>query len=177
MKTLIIYVDSMSDTKFLSKVYKNLASYTLLYNPSKSEVTKHLVNEYKTIIILGHGDYNGLYNRQHNGYIIDSSMVPQLINKTIIGCWCYASEFALRYDLHGFFTSMFISNSKELIECGFTTFLDCDKIIESENNKFAELLNDLILSGCDMNKYVSYLQSNCSEYNFSKYNYEALYYH
>lgn len=176
MKTLVIYVNSRPDTEFMFNVYRKLPSYTLLYNPSKSEVKYHLNKKYGRIIMLGHGDYYGLYNKSWNGYIVDASMIPLLKDKIVIGVWCYASDFAQKYDLHGFFTSMFISNYMELLECGFPSFDDCDEVIDYENNKFAETINMLINSNYCMDKWVNYFQEHCSDYNFVKYNYEALYY-
>ena len=114
---LVIHVDSKSDTSFLKELYEGL-DCKVLYNPSKSEVKSALKTESGRIIITGHGDPQGLYNERWDGRVIDSSMVNLLRNKEIIGIWCYASEFANRYDLMGFFTSMFISNVEEYVYCG-----------------------------------------------------------
>ena len=56
---------------------------------------------------------DSIKNEKLNSYLIDSEMVHLLRDKEIIGIWCNASNFAYKYDLKGFFTSMFISNEKE----------------------------------------------------------------
>lgn len=172
---LVIHVDSKADTVFLKELYDGL-DCEVLYNPSKSEVKSALKSEPDTIIITGHGDPYGLYNERWDGRLIDSSMVNLLRGKKIVGIWCYASEFANRYDLTGFFTSMFISNVEEYIDCGFSLSPTTTDDINNENYKFAKQINDFIKRDIPMSAWVEKLQSNCSDLNFVKYNYEALYY-
>ena len=172
---LVIHVDSKSDTSFLKELYEGL-DCKVLYNPSKSEVKSALKTESGRIIITGHGDPQGLYNERWDGRVIDSSMVNLLRNKEIIGIWCYASEFANRYDLMGFFTSMFISNVEEYVYCGFDLLPTTEEDINRENYKFAKQINDFIKNDIPISIWVEKLQNNCSDLNFVKYNYEALYY-
>ena len=118
---LVIHIVLSQDTKDFSDIYDGLNAVVLI-NPSKSECKQAIMNELGKIILIGHGTEYGLLNEKLNGYLIDSEMVHLLRNKIVIGIWCNASNFAIKHDLKGFFTSMFISNEKELIECGFKTF-------------------------------------------------------
>lgn len=142
---LVIHIVSSQDTKDFSDIYDGLNAIVLV-NPSKSECKQAIMNTPGKIILIGHGTENGLLNERLDGYLIDSKMVHLLRGKEVIGIWCNASNFAIKYDLKGFFTSMFISNEKELIGCGFQTFENCDVEIAKQNHLFATRINNLLLS-------------------------------
>ena len=135
------------------------------------------MNELGKIVLIGHGTEYGLLNEKLNGYLIDSEMVHLLRNKIVIGIWCNASSFASKYDLKGFFTSMFISNEKELIECGFKTFENCEVEISKQNRRFSLGLNILLLLNKPISEWNEYLTNNLrnDEKDFVYYNYEAFY--
>ena len=105
----MIEVNSRPDCQDFSCLYDRLQG-THLLNPSKSEVKKLLTTHpERPLILSGHGDDNGLYNHLWNGYLISSKDVELLRKQqVIIGVWCFAGNFADRYGLKGFFTSMFI---------------------------------------------------------------------
>lgn len=104
-------------------------------------------------------------------------MVHLLRNKIVIGIWCNASSFASKYDLKGFFTSMFISNEKELIECGFKTFENCEEEISKQNRKFSLRLNILLRLNRPISEWSEYLTNSLDkdERDFVYYNYEIFY--
>lgn len=172
---LVVHIKSTNDTEDFEKVYYDLNA-TILINPSKSILKHAIIEEKETIIFIGHGTEYGLLNQQLNGYIIDSSLVQILRDKTIIGIWCYARNFADKYGLKGFFTSNFISNIEEFAYNNFNHFESCENIIQKENILFSERVNNLIKTKTPLNEWVEYLQTNCSDYDFVKYNHEALYY-
>lgn len=172
---LVVHIKSTNDTEDFEKVYYDLNA-TILINPSKSILKDAIIKEKETIIFIGHGTEYGLLNQQLNGYIIDSSLVQILRDKTIIGIWCYAGNFANKYGLKGFFTSNFISNIEEFAYNNFNHFESCENIIQKENILFSERVNNLIKTKTPLNEWVEYLQTNCSDYDFVKYNHEALYY-
>lgn len=173
---LVIHVVSSQDTKDFSDIYDGLNAIVLV-NPSKSECKQAITNEPGKIILIGHGTEYGLLNERLNGYLIDSKMVHLLRDKEIIGIWCNASNFAIKYDLKGFFTSMFISNERELIECGFQTFEDCEKEIEKQNRRFSSRVNILLLLDKPVSEWSEYLTNSLDndERDFVYYNYEAFY--
>lgn len=172
---LVIHIISKEDTKDFSGIYNDLDA-TVLINPSTHIAREAIVNENDTVVLIGHGDEGGLYNKSLNGYLIDSQWVNLLRNKIVIGIWCYAGNFADKYSLKGFFTSNFISNDKELVDCGFNDFNNSDIIICSENVWFSNRINHYLRHNYPIDKWISDLQENCSIMPFVQYNYEALYY-
>lgn len=171
---LVIHIISTEDTSNFSNIYANLDA-TVLINPTHIKARRYIAKETGPIILIGHGTEQGLLNHNLNGYIIDSSCVDILKNKTVIGIWCFAGNFADRHGLTGFFTSNFISNVEELTECGFETFEDCENIIVKENISFADRVNQMLRDATPLNEWIDNLQKNISDYRFVGYNYEALY--
>lgn len=172
---LVIHIVSSQDTKDFSDIYDGLNAIVLI-NPSKSECKQAIMNTPGKIILIGHGTEYGLLNEKLNGYLIDSEMVHLLRDKEIVGIWCNASNFADRYGLKGFFTSMFISNEKELIECGFKTFENCEEEISKQNRRFSLRLNILLRLNKPTSEWCEYLTNSLSnnEKDFVYYNYEAM---
>ena len=172
---LVIHIISTEDTNDFSGIYDGLDA-TILINPSTRIAREAIVDEQDTIVLIGHGTDYGLLNKNLNGYFIDSGWVNLLRNKTIIGIWCNASNFADRYDLMGFFTSMFISNAQELIDCGFQTFDNCDEVIRIQNQIFASRINQLLSANTPSRDWATILfDSLDNEESFVYYNYEAMY--
>lgn len=172
---LVIHIISTEDTNDFSGIYDGLDA-TILINPSTRIAREAIVDEQDTIVLIGHGTDYGLLNKNLNGYFIDSGWVNLLRNKTIIGIWCNASNFADRYDLTGFFTSMFISNAQELIDCGFQTFDNCDEVIRIQNQIFASRINLLLSANTPSREWATILfDSLDNEESFVYYNYEAMY--
>lgn len=170
---LVIHIISKDDTKDFSGIYNDLDA-TVLINPSTSIARKAIVDERDIVVLIGHGTEYGLFNKNLNGYFIDSSWVQILRNKTVIGIWCYAGNFADRYGLRGFFTSNFISNVDELLECGFNNFENSDITIEYENIWFSNRLNYYLRTNVPIQDWIIDLQNNASIMPFVQYNYEAL---
>ena len=172
---LVIHIISTEDTRDFSGIYDGLDA-TILINPTASECKRAIIDETDKIVLIGHGTEYGLLNQRLDGYIIDYQMVQFLRNKNIIGIWCNASNFANRYDLTGFFTSMFISNVQELIDCGFQTFDNCDEIIRMQNQIFASRINQLLSTHTPSRDWATILfDSLDNEERFVYYNYEAMY--
>lgn len=172
---LVIHIISTDDTQDFAKIYYNLDA-RICINPSKSVIKRELIREKDCVILIGHGTEYGLLNQRLDGYIVDSSMVQFLRDKTVIGIWCFAGNFADKYNLKGFFTSNFISNAEELTVCGFEKFIGCDKIIQDENLTFSWKINSFLQNKKPLNEWINTLQEGCNDYKFVKYNYEALYY-
>lgn len=172
---LVIHIISTNDTNDFSGIYDGLKA-TILINPTKSECKRAIINEKERIVFIGHGTEWGLLNQRLDGFIISSDMVQFLRGKDIIGIWCNASGFADRYDLTGFFTSMFISNTNELVDCGFQTFDNCDEEIERQNKLFASRINQLLMTNTPSREWAKILFNSLdNEKRFVYYNYEAMY--
>jgi hypothetical protein len=174
---IVVYVNSMEDTATFDAIYRDLNEDTIiLHNPSRVEVENLLIERpTETLLLFGHGSSRGLFSHDFKGMLIDCESVPLLMNREIIGIWCYASLFGARYNLRGFFTYMFISNSQECVcnRCGYYT----NNVIFEENRLFAERVNNLIREGTPLEKWVEILyESRNDELEFVNFNYGNLSY-
>lgn len=171
---IVIHIDTMKDTARLKRLYEGIDNVTLLYNAKRKRIDKELAtNPDKLVMCLGHGSPHGLFGTGWNGYAIDSQNACYLKDKIVIGIWCYASEFADKNGLHGFFTSMFISNFSEALFHGFPNNNEED--IFNEIDVFVEQVKDFIINQVEMKDWVNILQENChKEKDFVRFNYEAL---
>jgi hypothetical protein len=171
---LIIHIISTEDTNDFTGIYEGLDA-TILINPTSSECKRAIINEQDRIVLIGHGTEWGLLNQRLDGFIVGSDMVQFLRGKDIIGIWCYAGNFACRYDLTGFFTSMFISNRQELID-NMPIVDYSDEEIMRENRRFATRINELLHSQTPSSEWQEILQSELSQTSpeFVFFNYEAM---
>lgn len=177
----IIVVDSQPDCADFRGIYDGLDG-DILVNPSAGKVRTMLRSHpERPLIITGHGTERGLLNKDWNGFAVDSRMVDMLRKRScIIGVWCYAGNFADKYGLHGFFTSMFISTVSEALECGFPEANQED--ITRENILFSKRLNKLLkenlymLDGKPLIHDWPWLISRKADISkrFVRYNYEAM---
>lgn len=173
---LVIHIISKEDTNDFSGIYEGLKNATVLINPKKSDCKRAIINEKERIVFIGHGTEWGLLNQRLDGFMVDSRMVQFLRGKDIIGIWCNASNFADRYDLTGFFTSMFIFNSEDLIDCGFKTFDGCDEEIKRQNKIFASRINQFLTANTPSKEWAMKLHNSLKdEEKFVYYNYESMY--
>lgn len=175
IKTLVIYVNSMDDTEDLRLVYENI-DCEVLYNASKSTIREYLskMPEGATVIMLGHGSGSGLFDHNWMGYCIDSTMVQFLRDKKCVGIWCHASDFARRYDLKGFFTSMFISNKCEALGYGYEGE---DKEIFEHTRKFCLDVNQYLIECKPFEEWIENLYLNAdTTIGYVKFNYDGLCY-
>ena len=145
MTNLIIHPSDRS-TDFLKPIYANITDATILQGgTSKAQVAK-LISEHDRIIMLGHGSPYGLFSigqfAGENGYVIDESMVPLLLDKECISIWCNADQFMNRHQLYGVYSGMFISEVGEATYCGLPGTLQ--ETVTVSNNYFASLLGEVI---------------------------------
>lgn len=176
---IVIHIDNGTlDAALLSGIYKGLDNITLCYNRSKSNIKRILrITGDEPVMLLGHGTPQGLFNISQTGFAVGSEHVEWLRNRSVIGIFCYASDFADRYDLHGFFTSMFISNMEEAV------MLQRDKgsseeDITSQQRLFCERVHALLVNRTPLKQWPEILQSQ-ADFNipFVRFNYEALTYY
>lgn len=121
--------------------------------PWSKKVEQALLTEKDTIILCGHGYPSGLLSPQTHGnpFIISEKNVRLIKAKRVIGIWCYASSFARNMNLHGFFSSMFISNPTEAHINGCTK--SSSETITREEILFGQCLNKLIASDIPMGEW------------------------
>lgn len=137
MKTLVIHPYDAS-TLFLKEIYNN-KDWTVINDGRVSKkFLKNCIKEHDRIILLGHGNSNGLIDVKNKRIIVGSEFVYLLKDKLCIGIFCYANLFFKRYKLKGFYTGMFISEISEALEYYLMT--NKEEIDES-NITFAELMS------------------------------------
>lgn len=175
---VVVHMDTMFDTSVMSRVYEGL-DCTLFLTPRRTErraIIQAVRDDAGPIVLLGHGTERGLLDPTFYDYIIESRDVDLLRQRTVIGIWCYASEFADKYGLHGFFTSMFVSNMREAVEHQVDSLATESNIME-EHELFCRRINNFIRSGFPMEEWIPTLQGMCNmDLPFVRYNYEALSY-
>ena len=175
MKRLVFHIISTRDTLDFKPIYEGLSSTKVIINPTKSDVIRELTdNPGIDVIFIGHGDGRGLYNENLEEYCVDKDTVSLLKDRFVIGVWCLAAEFADIYNLHGFFTSDFISNKEEFFD-RFLTDNISDEEITNYNKKFSCLLSNLIKNKVDPSLWVPSIQKEANN-PLERYNYEALSY-
>lgn len=128
-------------------------------------------------MLLGHGTPQGLLNISQTGFAVGSEHVEWLRNRPVIGIFCYASDFADRYGLHGFFTSMFISNMEEALT--LQRHKDAtDELVSLQQKLFCDRVHALLADGTPLEQWPEALQSQ-ADFNipFVRFNYEALTYY
>jgi hypothetical protein len=173
---IAIFMDTKEDTNTFAPLFNNI-DCTLLTNPTKEEVREVLTaNPTETLMCLGHGSPMGLFGADWEGFVLDSTMVPLLKDREMIGIWCYASDFARKHNLKGFFTYMFISNVLEA-RCHGRGQGVTDEMVYEENMKFSNSINELITNKTPLTEWVETLYENCNhELSFVEYNYSNLSY-
>ena len=177
MRRIVIHVVSTEDTMDMKPIYKDLKDTEILINPKKDVINRVLEdNPGIDVILIGHGDPRGLYDKDLKIYCIDSDTVQYLRNRFVIGIWCFASEFADLYELHGFFTSDFISNEKEF-NMHFPGGDIATDYLKQLNLNFSQRLNSLIKQEVDPKTWVKKLQEKVIDSPVENYNYEALSYY
>ena len=65
------------------------------------------------ILLLGHGCPSGLLDMRYGIVIGDSDAELLKDRPNFVGIWCYASSYAFKHGLKGFFSGMFISEEPE----------------------------------------------------------------
>lgn len=106
-------------------------------------------------------------------YIIDANNVELLYDREVIGIWCYASEFAVKHNLRGFFTYMFVSNPMEA-SClnfkGHTT-----EEVDEQNIHFCRQINNFINEGVEPIDFIEKLEYD-DDIDFVHFNYSNMIY-
>lgn len=163
-------------TKVLSHLYLEREDVPVIINETStnSDVQK-AIREARTIMMLGHGNQYGLFsipnkNGKYERFLITDRHVQFLRDKSCIGIWCYANQFAEKYGLYGLFSGMIISEIQEAIDLNIEA---TKEEIDREILKFTCRLRDCI------DKYDLYeipqrmkelddVQSELTRFNYSR---------
>lgn len=139
MKTLVIHPKDAT-TDFLSRIYADKDWTIVDYICSEAYIRLQMMT-HDRIIIMGHGIPSGLLG--HGRLFIHSQFVNLLrdLNKKYVFIWCNADMFVDYYNLHGFYSGMFIS---EVGEAKFFNIDATQQQIDYSNNLFADIVNKAI---------------------------------
>ena len=132
-------------TQVLSFLYQQREDVRLcITEKSTSSDVQRAIRTDDVLMMLGHGNEYGLFskpdrNGEYRRFLITDRHVQFLRDKTCIGIWCYANKFAEKYNLHGLFSGMIISELQEAIDLGVPATKD---EIDKEMEKFTIRLKD-----------------------------------
>ena len=110
-------------TSFLRQIYTGKKDVKLIDETWSSREIREAIGtapKEEIVMMLGHGCDKGLFapygEKQFARTIIDSKMVYLLREHPCIGIWCYANEFAEKYELKGLFSGMVVSDVEEALD-------------------------------------------------------------
>lgn len=112
------------DTAALQKIWQDVTNIDVIHITQWNDVMETCVDlalkrEDDTLLLCGHGTKFGLLAPNSiSEYVIHDFNSSKIHARNVIGLFCHASSFAERNDLHGLFSSMFISNINEAVDYG-----------------------------------------------------------
>ena len=118
-------------------------------------VDSAIQNEGDILILVGHGNANGLLfpDITKGIYVVHENNVNLIHAKKVICVWCYAAAFVEAHNIHNTFaTSMFISNVGEAYD--YCIYDYTQKQINSNSKQFYVELNQLLGDGTPLNEYI-----------------------
>jgi len=130
-------------TQFLSRIYSQREDVRrIITEINTTSELKRAIHDDDSIMMFGHGNEYGLFSKPDKKgrvrrLLIKSEFVYLLREKTCIGIWCKANEFAKQYNLHGLFSGMIISELEEASLFAIPTTIE---ELNCENAKFAQNL-------------------------------------
>ncbi len=166
-------------TRFLSLIYdhrEDIKTHITEKNTNMDVIRAMRGDD--TIMMLGHGSEAGLCSiiKEDGSFerlLVNSSHVQFLRDKTCIGIWCHADQFATYYKLHGLFSGMIISEQQEAINEHVTT---SKEEIDREMLKFTSRLRDCILKYGLRDTPMRMKELDDVKSELTKFNYNNLYY-
>lgn len=169
-----------NDCKYLHLMWKGLESIgfqvqvteiTLNDLDFEEKVNAALSTECDYLILTGHGTEWGLLHPdiEKGIYLVHENNISLIKAKNVIGIWCFAREFATKHkDLHGFFSSMFISNVDEAREFGILDVHQSE--IDSSTREFCLDVNWFIEKEVPLTEWLSQLYSEESKSTVETFN-------
>jgi len=178
LKNVIVHPEDKS-TEFLRPIYKKTTSKRVFRKGNSIEDIRSQIERSDRVMMMGHGCPSGLFNVRMfsgaGGLAISCQEVELLKNKPeSIYIWCNADRFVERYELHGFYSGMFISEVGEAKYCGVTA---TQEMVDESNNSFSKIVGKHIhLPVSKLYDRVRKEYGTLAETNpVAKYNYERLY--
>ena len=118
MATIIFSNMGDTDTAVLRNLWNGMPDVKVVEigkftRNARRMVDEAIAQETEMLVMCGHGTPEGLINpnfTDYDRYLVDSRNKNLIKAKSIVGIWCHARDFAERYGVRGFWSSMFISN-------------------------------------------------------------------
>ena len=183
MATVIFSNMGDTDTAVLKYIWMGIPKVKVVeitsdtVNP-KALVNEAIENEHDTLIMCGHGMPQGLMNPSFKGgaYLVDATNYKKIKCNRVIAVWCHAKDFAERYGVKGFWSSMFISN---LMEAHYNHIYNTDAgTITHDETMFCLFTNYLIRNNVPQENWIDVL-CKCVDFNdpVIRFNYSGLVYY
>lgn len=169
-----------NDTFILDLMWKNLPEnvkvnvvhITEWNSVMEKAVELAIKNETDTLLFCGHGTEYGLLAPKRFGiYVLHEENVFQIKANNVIGISCHCSEFAKLTGLHGFFSSMFISNVDEAEY--YSVNATVEQVTRS-NLDFFRLINRMLSGEIDNHECISMMEELGKDNPVSKFNAEGM---
>ena len=167
---MIVVHPKDQSTRFLHLIYEDVEGVLFFDSINQREQILEAIKaapQEEYILLLGHGTPFGLLG----GFIGDADADILKNRPNLVGIWCYASTFAKRHNLMGFFSGMFISEWFEAIDNDVQTN---PMEIDDANWDFAGRFGDRLRAGYPLEAIAgdlmnpSYIDSNLTHFNFSR---------
>ena len=162
-------------TRMLSLIYEGIEDVTFFDSwEQREEILKAIIEAPKEepVFLLGHGCPNGLFDLRY-GLIIKDSDADILKNRpNLVGIWCYASSYAHKHGLKGFFSGMFISEEPE----AWLNNVNADaEEIDEKAWDFAGRFGDMLRAGKALEEIAVELMNPCHrDSELTSFNYDRL---
>ena len=113
---MIVVHPSDPSTGMLGLIYEGLDNVTLFDSWEQRDQIRAAIAaapREEPVLLLGHGCPYGLYDLRYGLVLTDADAELLKDRPNLVGIWCYASDYASRHGLKGFFSGMFISEEPE----------------------------------------------------------------
>lgn len=171
---MIVVHPSDPSTKMLGLIYEGLDNVTLFDSwEQRDEIRAALAAapREEPVLLLGHGCPYGLYDLRYGLVLTDADAELLKDRPNLVGIWCYASDYASRHGLKGFFSGMFISEEPE----AWVNGVDAEaEEIDGKAWDFAGRFGDMLRAGMPLEDAARelmdprHVDSDLTRFNYSR---------
>ena len=159
----------------LALIYEGIEGVTLFDSwKQRKEILSAIAKAPKEepILLLGHGSPSGLLDMRYGFVITDSDAEILRDRPNLVGIWCYASSYACKHNLKGFFSGMFISEEPE----DWVNDVEADpEEIDEKAWDFAGRFGSLLREGKSLSEIATELMNpRHRDSELTRFNYERL---
>jgi len=168
------------DTSILSTMWKDLPpeiDLTVVHvnhwnNLRRKMVEFAIEKEKDTLLFCGHGTpYGLLVPKSFQSFVLHEENVFRIKANNVIGISCHCSEFAALTGLHGFFSSMFISNVDEAEYYSINATVEQ---VTRSNLDFYRLIGRMLSGEIDSHECISMMEKLGKDNPVSRFNAEGM---